>query len=1676
MKRAETLNAINEILLSAVTPDELLARLVGDISKVAGADKCLVIEIRDEGFVITHVRDVRDDLVGRARSAEFFPGFALAAETKRPLLIQDTWLDPITNKRFVVPYALRAYQLLPLLVGDTVVAVLALAYDEPRAFDVDDAEFCTKAAMAMSVALRNALLYESEVTARQRAADELELTTLLVSTAGKLAEPESLDVRLQNVSELLRSSLRHERVVIDLWDEASRELRIVAVAGEDSMLTGTYQWDQCSQPIREVIETGRSVVAEFPGEPETMRGVVPAERGFRLVLIVPMLVGGRTVGLIAADQPSEALEFSARETEIVQGIASQAAAVVENERLLAAERLQSQRTELLKDVAIAAASSLDLQEVASATLRAAGDRLGAHWGVVCLLDAEAGVFRRLASVGLPETPQPSEIPADETTVAGRVLTENLPFLTHEIGRPHDAASDPELCSDLQADRWIVLPIETAGKMIAALTLAFEGERSFTDGEVSLFSAVAGQLSIAIKNAQLFASETEVRRRAAALHEVTVLATSSLEMTEVADKVARHIAEKLGVNVVTFWLLNEHLGRLFPISGVGFPAEFYEHFSPGVGLDQDFEIVKAVEEREPVIRSERQLGEVPEPVRAAYERFGVDLRALLVLPVQSRNRMIGAITLAWDTPKTISADEVTFFSSVANNLAVAADNAQLFGDATRGSSLSETLNEIDVRIHSTLDLDEIMQRALDDGTLALGCDAGTIETRRGESWLVRYQHGMSEADIGRVLSEDEAPAAMSCARSRQPLVVEDVAADERMNVGFIRENGIASAMAAPLIVRDEVIGCLLFYAIENRRTFAGTEIDFTRKLAAEVSLALENAALHEASQLELKRTRVLQAVATATTGSLSLSEIAQRTLDELRALPELAAGAVYSLNDAKGKLKGLAFLGYEDDLERQVRDLAVDKTTNPGRLVAEDLALLTHEDEGCPKEADARLEKMGVPSARWLVLPIKTSGVLVGAMGLIFDGRRSFQPPELVLFQGVADTLASAFSAARLHDELQESYSATSAILESISDGFYALDRQWRFTYANAELARLVAIDSSDLVGQPLEEAFGADLAAALREVYTPAMDGDRVVESEWYIEPSSLWIETRAYPSVEGISVYVTDVTERKAAEEALREARERADIMAMMLDESAQPFGVGSLDGSITNVNQAFCDLTGYSAEELALISWETALTPPEYTEFEAEQLAELESTGGPIRYEKEFMRKDGTRVPVELLVHLESDEGGKPEYYYSFVTDLTDRKERERLEDALNDIRTAIGGTLDRGEITAIALEAGAAAIDADSAVFFEHTAGRWSLSRSVGLPKAAAHGPLKDGDALAAPVAAAGKRAVLINDPSADPRLDPDVVKRHRVKSLIAIPLGVNGAELGAIAFYHRRSAAPFTSVQFDFASRLGHAVTLAIQNSMLYERERRIADTLQEALMTPPEPISGVEIGYVYQAASNSANVGGDFFDVFSIDERHCGILIGDVSGKGIDAARLTSLLHHGVRAYSMETIDAREVLDRLNRLVCRLSPVDQYATVFLGVLDLANGKLRYCSAGHPLPVVLSEKEAIFLTTTRSPLLGGFAEAEFRSLDTVLLPGETLVLYTDGVTEARREGELLGEERLLRLLGKMTRTPTSKLPQRLLDRVLDFSDGHLRDDTVILSVALAEKADGTLGGSDVRLASA
>ena len=143
----------------------------------------------------------------------------------------------------------------------------------------------------------------------------------------------------------------------------------------------------------------------------------------------------------------------------------------------------------------------------------------------------------------------------------------------------------------------------------------------------------------------------------------------------------------------------------------------------------------------------------------------------------------------------------------------------------------------------------------------------------------------------------------------------------------------------------------------------------------------------------------------------------------------------------------------------------------------------------------------------------------------------------------------------------------------------------------------------------------------------------------------------------------------------ALRETRREKEFLAGVLERASQPFAVGYPDGRLGLCNRAYEQLTGYSAEELRTLDWASKLTPPEWYELERQKLEELQLGGQPVRYEKEYVRKDGTRVPIELLVHFVRDAGGEPDYYYSFLTDITQRKQKElelrRLNRTLDALR---------------------------------------------------------------------------------------------------------------------------------------------------------------------------------------------------------------------------------------------------------------------------------------------------------------------------------------------------------------------------------------------------------------------
>jgi len=208
---------------------------------------------------------------------------------------------------------------------------------------------------------------------------------------------------------------------------------------------------------------------------------------------------------------------------------------------------------------------------------------------------------------------------------------------------------------------------------------------------------------------------------------------------------------------------------------------------------------------------------------------------------------------------------------------------------------------------------------------------------------------------------------------------------------------------------------------------------------------------------------------------------------------------------------------------------------------------------------------------------------------------------------------------------------------------------------------------------------GQDLASDAQEVLralTPIERQVRSAQGAWFV------LRVVPYRTVEnliaGVVVTFVDVTELKRAEDALRQTTEREHFLAEVVEHASTPFGVGAPDGNLLLFNRAFAELTGYSREELEQrrLTWATDLTPPEWRAREAESLSKASRTGEPVRYEKEYIRKDGSRVPVELFVQPVLDSRGQVVHYRSFLSDITERK---RAEAALRESEARLSFSLD-------------------------------------------------------------------------------------------------------------------------------------------------------------------------------------------------------------------------------------------------------------------------------------------------------------------------------------------------------------------------------------------------------------
>jgi PAS domain S-box-containing protein len=550
-------------------------------------------------------------------------------------------------------------------------------------------------------------------------------------------------------------------------------------------------------------------------------------------------------------------------------------------------------------------------------------------------------------------------------------------------------------------------------------------------------------------------------------------------------------------------------------------------------------------------------------------------------------------------------------------------------------------------------------------------------------------------------------------------------------------------------------------------------------------------------------------------------------------------------------------------------------------------------------------------------------------------------------------------------------------------------------------------------------------------------------------------------------------VGSRRAASESERRLR--------LLTEGGVVGVIVADEHRILEANDAFLALVGRDRAELeaGTLAW-VDMTPPEHLRASAAALAQVREAGRAEPFDKDYLRPDGSRVPVLVAtVRLDAD----PYRSMTVVIDQSARRaaeeERERLLASERAARQEAEVTVERiarlqrataalgvamsaadvGDATvaqaveALGADAGALGlVDDDDIVLVSdrgyrvEDAERWRRFPIDGP------GPLAEAVRTGAPV--------LVDRAEAWERW-PEVARTiRRFEALAAVPLVAGTRVLGAIAlsFAGPRALSP---ADLAFLLALANQAAQALDRARLYEQRAYVANTLQAGLL--PERLAeapGLEVAVRYHSIADGGDVGGDFYDFFEVADGRWIAAIGDVSGKGSPAAVLTGLARHTLRAIATRGEPPAAMLAFVNEALRRQSSAAAFCTIACATVDRAPDgfALRLASGGHPYPLLVRAGRAeVEEIPVRGTLLGVEPDPPLEEVALELRPGDTLLLRTDGTEDARGpDGDRFGEERLRAAMAAAVAAggDADAVAAAVDAQVVDHEAGRRRDDRAML----------------------
>ncbi|MFB0536334.1 MAG: GAF domain-containing protein [Anaerolineae bacterium] len=871
----------------------------------------------------------------------------------------------------------------------------------------------------------------------------------------------NLDQLSRLIVETIKFAFRADRVSLLLPDDEGKRLSVAAAVGlSDEVIGATYRADKGI--AGRALQVGSPITLSTEGDLDSpVPDEVQQADAFRTVCL-PLQTRERVIGVLNVSRLPGSPAFRQNDLQSLSTLCGPIAIAIENARLYAESRQQADELIALWHIGQDISSTLDQQTVLERIAHWARQLINSDGVVLYLLDSRADLLQPVVSLGPPTTEMPQTPTRVSEGIIGRVAQTGVGEIVNHVELDPRAVQIPGTPKEVES--LLCVPILSRGKVIGVMSLNRLGDRFFRDDDLHLLGRIAHQAAIAIENARLY---KETQRRAmqlAAAAEVSRDAISTLDMGQLLTNTVNLIRDRFGFYHAGIFLVDDagqyavihaatgeagqkmleqqHKLKVGEVGIVGYVTGKGE---PHIALDVGQDAVHFDNPLLPNTRSE------------------------MALPLTVRGRVIGALDVQSTKEAAFSDEDIAALQTMADQLAIAIENAQLYEEERRRAEELAALNAITETVSRSLDLDTILGEALNKVFEIIEADAGGIyllDERKDELTLTAHR-GLSKSLFQKVRRLKVGEGAVGqTAQSVMPVLLDSHPMDDELLTEaerIVLEEGIHSEVNVPLGTRGWVHG-VLSIARHREQPFTSREVELLTAIGNQIAVAIENAQLYKKATERLREATALHRVSGTLMRTFNVHQLLESILRVLQRSFGYSHCAILLVDEEREKLHTEAARGYlrctVGKLEFRIGQEGVIGWVAANRMPL-NVPDVTQDDR-------YHLDKVkGIGSE--IAVPMLVGDKLVGVLYVQSTEVNAFGEDDLRTLSSIAAQAALAIERARLYKATLAERERTERILTSIADGVITVDRELRVLSLNPVAEQMTGWQETEAIGRPCAE-------------------------------------------------------------------------------------------------------------------------------------------------------------------------------------------------------------------------------------------------------------------------------------------------------------------------------------------------------------------------------------------------------------------------------------------------------------------------------------------------------------------------------------------------------------------------------------------------------------------------------